>query len=259
MSQPWIECQTVIINSKNVDDFLHSHTAGMFDVGTNIITDYRFVVGDDLTGPVRERVRRIIDILNAEHDITIAHETQHLYNRRKIGDFVEFAGGNYFQEMSLYCLDELSAFTGGILHGDPTLVARGTTPETVAVAMNAGVQEFINGTGCTFYLDGLSQQLTDAVFVDLFNRDTRPRGLKKQCVLYRNAPERLFSPRFYRAVNQLFTYDDYCIFADNKLTPPVRNLMSETQHDIRRVNKMYLDKTLSVLENYITPKCCRTK
>ena len=259
MSQSWIDCQTVIINSKNVNEFLRSHTTGMFDVATNIISDYRFVVGDDLTGPVRDRVVRIIDRLNAEHDITIAHETQHLQNRRKIGDFVEFAHGNYFQEMSLYCLDELSAFAGGILRGDPVLAERGTTPETVAVAMNAGVQEFINGTGCTFYLDGLSQQLTDAVFVDLFNRDTRPKVLKKQCSMYRNAPESLFGPRFYRAVNQLFTYDDYCIFNDAKLAPPVRNLMAETQCDIKRVNRLYLDKTLSVLENYVTPRCCRTK
>ena len=259
MRQPWIDYETVVINRKNVDVFLADCTSGRFYSDKNTIVLYSFVVGDDLPHQLRTQVASVVRSLNADRDYALAHEIKHWDNLNAIGDIAEITRGNYYQEIYLNCLDELSAFTASVLRTSPELMSRGVTPETVAISMKLGVQEFVYGNGYLFYLDSLSQQLAENVFVDLRNQDMTIKRMRRQRDLYRMSPDKLFDVRFHRMAQQMFTFDNYCILRDASLNAHVDKIMNDTYKNIAQIKSRYLSRATDVLENFITPQCCRRK
>ena len=248
MKKPQIVYQTVTINNRNVDDFLAAQDAGAYDEDTNSIILFSYKPSKRLKKSVRDEVNSLIQYTYKNRPCTVAHEMHHWRNRQRLGDLAQFARCNYYQEMSLKSLDEMSAFTAGVLYSEPMLLEHGVCPETVAIAMHAGTCEFIDGAGLTYYLDSFGDLLKQGISADLRSGATCPKMLSRQRNLYQQTPDKLFDRRFHNAVNRMFTYDRYCIFRDCDAPADIRPLMDEVHDNMQRAKQSYLDRATEIID-----------
>lgn len=251
MKQPRIIYKHVTINNKNVDSFLHVQKMAKYDVDSQciIVYDYAIERGLDFArlGPAMATINNIMLM----RPRSIAHETQHWRNAHVVDNVYDFCGCNYFQEISLYCLDELSAFTAGAFYSNPALKSNGANARTIIAAMDEGITEFLDGAGLTFYLEDLLDFVRDGVSTDIAERYASVYDLIDLQRQYKFDAKSLFGREFYDVVRRYFTFDGYCILDERNIPSDMRNIWRDIIAKCQRIKSAYLSRTNAMLGDII--------
>lgn len=247
MNKPKIVHKKVVLNDKNIDDFLVGQTAAQYYTGTKTIIVRDYKIGPTVPADKVAKASEIIKLLEDNKEGFLVHEKHHWHNNITCGDVTDNTGINYFQEIALYCLDEISAFAATALYTDPDAKKRGINAYSVAYAISAGVQEFADGHGLDIYLSKITDGVRSGVELDLQYKTIGIDYLGRLSQEYRLNRKNLFNERFYEIANTYFTYDNYCIFQD-KLSPQLEAAFTMVRVEIQDVVLAYcnaLDKMLT--------------
>lgn len=241
-NKPKIKYITVTINEKNVESFLQLATSGRYNVDDNTIEIYSYTLDKNFSYEYLDDIKAMLKKLAFAKKYTINHEMRHWHNHKTLGDFGDFAKCNYFQETSLYYLDEISAFSAGVLYSDKTLLQFGTTPESIVAALHCGIDEFTQPETLGFYLSDITDHVTEYILDDLENKHTTLKKLKRQYHTSLITPEKLFSKRFHRAAKHLLTFDNKYVLNKKKLPSHTMDSLQEVKNKLEQVKYLFTTK-----------------
>lgn len=242
LNKPIIKYITITINDKNVEDFMRLASSGKFNTATNTIEIYSYKLDPNFSPAHPNNIKEMIKILADAKKYTINHEMRHWHNHKTLGDYGDFARHNYFQETSLYYLDEISAFSAGILYSDKTLLQFGTTPESIIAALQCGTDEFMHPETFGFYLSDITDHVTEYILDDLHNNNITLNKLKRQYHTSLTALDRLFSKRFHRAAKYLLTFDNQYVLNKKKLPPHAMDALQDVKSKLEQIKYLFLTK-----------------
>lgn len=216
LAEPKILYKDIIINNNNIDDFLNTPHGGAYHYDTNTIILYNYIISQDILDAKKAAEAKSITHTAIEHrPSTIVHEKRHWHNRTIVPRFQDFCLMNYYQEVSLQCLDEISAITADILYTTPKYKKLGICQATVLCSMLEATERFKNSC-LDEYLNRFIDWISESYHLDveLLTVEKAYVFLQQLQATYKDAPQKLFDKRFHDAVKGYFTFDDYCILND---------------------------------------------
>jgi hypothetical protein len=238
--KPEIVYKTVIINKNNVDKVLAARHGGYYNVKTNGIVLFKYIMADDVPLSKRAAVLFFINQVKEYGDKIIFHEMHHWQN----GDFC-FA--NYYQDNYADCLNEISAITAELVYTDPKYKLYGVKQVMVACSMMNAAYIFLHykfDKYMTRFISGILQANktgTDKVQI---------AQLQKWQNMYKNNPDTLFDKDFYKITKSYFTYNGYCIFED-KIYEYAKDVWNDANKNINQIKQKCMDKTYQMIDNLI--------
>ena len=251
--EPKILYKNIIINNDNIDDFLENPYGGVFCASTNTITIFQYTISNDIPEPKKSDAKSIAKDATDGHDGVIIHEKQHWRNHILVPKFSEFCFMNYYQEISLLCLDEISAITAQILYDTPKYKQMGISQETVACSMLESTYYFQN----YYFQDYISRFVSEILenhHLDI--RATTPKKafayLKRLQHTYKTCPTELFDKRFHDTVKGFFTYDDNCILND-KISSSTKNVWDTVKMNLSQIKQDSLVETFRMINKILKP------
>ena len=217
LAEPKIYYKDILINNSNIEEFLNTPHGGAYDYDTNTIILYNYTISNDISDAQKAAEAKSIAQTAIEHrPSTIVHEKRHWHNRTIVPRFQDFCLMNYYQEISLQCLDEISAITADILYTTPRYKKLGICRATVLCSMLDATERFKNSC-----LDEYLNRFIDWI-VSNYHFDVKAVTAKKAYAYlqqlqntYEHNSQKLFDKRFHDAVKGYFTFDGYCILNDN--------------------------------------------
>ncbi|MBE6461490.1 MAG: hypothetical protein E7006_01450 [Alphaproteobacteria bacterium] len=255
MQEPKIVYKQITINNANIDEFLQMQQAARYKATSNSIIIYDYTLDDSagLEYSKSRQARKIIKFVRQDRSRSIEHETQHWRNWCAVGDVAEVTMDNYYQEILLYCLDEISAFTAAAFYSSRHLSCRGACAETISIALHSGISEFVYGAGLSFYLEDLVQYTLDTIKADLRSGYVNIKRLKQlQSRTHRN-PNGAFSRRFRRAARHYLTFDGYCIL-DDKLSGDALQMWHSVIKMLQDIRSIYTQSLSRAIDNLIAAR-----
>lgn len=250
MQEPKIVYKQIIINNTNVGEFLEAQKAAEYRAASNSIILYDYSLSDDLGFGTSKKVRKIINHIRKERSYSLEHETQHWRNQSAVGDAADIANRNYYQEILLYCMDELSAFTAAAFYTNRHLTCRGACADSIVIAMHSGISEFVYGAGTTCYLQNMVRWVHDFIMSDLKRGFIDIAHLQRLQTRKRRNPNGLFGKRYHNAVKKYFTFDGYCIM-DDKLSGYALGLWNEIQIVKNDIQSIYMHQLSQTIDDII--------
>ena len=239
--EPKILYENVVINNSNIDDFLCTAHGGAYCYAKNVIFLYNYTISDDILDSAKAaEAKDLAQQVVTQRPQTIIHEKRHWSNRAIVPRFEDFCFMHYYQEVSLKCLDEISAIAAGILYTVPQYKRLGVCQTTVVCAMleassrfkedcaDEYISRFIDHIKCGHNLD-----------VKAITADKAVARLSQLQNTYRNNPKQLFSKRFHSAVKGFFTFDGYCVL-DDKISAETVNAWNFVQQNLSQIKQKCL-------------------
>ena len=250
MKEPEVICKRVHIDNSNLADFFAAQPSAFYNMYKNQIILYDYTISDDLKYPDAVRARKIVKLLQKERPCSLEHETQHWRNVKNAGDPALVANGNYYQEVALAYLDEMSAFTAQNYYYDRQINCLGPCAETITAALYFGISEFAYGAGMTFYLRDILQKMRENILYDLKKGYTDIATLQKLQERMRKNPAGLFNKRFRGAVRHYFTFDGYCIM-DDKVYGEAKEICRSIKKIHKTIKNKYMQQTQKLIDEII--------
>ena len=252
MKKPKIVYERVTINNANIDSFLAAQHMAKYDTGSDRIIVYDYAIDSSVDFLKKGAALQTLDFIRTMRPRSIAHEMQHWRNSRVVDNVYDFCNGNYFMEMSLYCLDELSAFTAGAFYSNPVLRSSGANARTIIVAMDEGISEFADSSVMNFYLNNISNFIRDGIDQDISEQYTNVYELIDLQKRYAFDPKSLFDHRFYDVVRAYFTFDGYCILKDRNIPSDMRDIWQSVISNCNKIKSAYLSQTNKILSEFLS-------
>ncbi|MBO4672343.1 MAG: hypothetical protein J5608_01675 [Alphaproteobacteria bacterium] len=250
--EPQIVYKTVTINEELIDKFLDRPFGGYYSQCDNTITMLNYTISGNLSTQQQDTVKAVISIIEQERDSILEHEKQHWRNHRAIPNFHTACGLNYYQEIYLNCLDEVSALTAGTLF-KPEYQQIGINQRSVLCVMSESTEYF-----CKQFFDQYIQDFTQRAAhrhwmdVEVFLLPTtshqRLQDLQKT---FQNEPEKLFNEEFYLLMTRLFEFSGYNVWHD-KLKPKNQEFMDMLNDNLFMLKAKSMAETSKMIDTLIS-------
>lgn len=250
MQEPKIVYKKIILNGKNVSSFLGLQNRGACDIINNCIILYRYVIGKGLSIKQEKHAQELINFIQHYEYLTIAHEMHHWKNYAQGGYPMDLANGNYYKEISLYYLDEMSAFSAGALRYQQNKQKHNTRADNIVQAIHSGIAEFIDETVYADYMRTLIKWIRYSILSDLRDGSVTITELINLQKNFHKNSQAMFDDDFHDAVKKYFTFDGYCVMND-KLSGKTLKLWREIENALEQIKFEYLTKTDEIITNII--------
>lgn len=245
--EPPIVKKRVTINNRNVDEFLTLPQHGAMNWDTGCIEIFEYRISKSLPPEKYSIAQKISALIKSSRPQTIHHETRHWQNYKKIGDFADFAQCNYFQEVSLYYLDEISAFCAGVLYSDKVLVSFGPIPDSVIAATQMALDQFTHPDCFEFYLSDITEQMTNNIISDLNNGLITKKQLRRMQTMYNTDPDKLFSKKYHSAIKSFFTFDGTYVLDYKNIPEHSYAALDCILSEMKKIRHQYLTRTNDII------------
>ena len=247
--------QDTVINNNNIDDFLNTPHGGAYHYDTNTIILYNYIISQDILDAQKAaEAKSIIHTAIKHRPSTIVHEKRHWHNRTIVPRFQDFCLMNYYQEVSLQCLDEISAITADILYTTPRYKKLGICQATVLCSMLEATERFKNSC-LDEYLNRFIDWISESYHLDveLLTVEKAYVFLQQLQATYKDAPQKLFDKRFHDAVKGYFTFDNYCILND-KISPMAKEAWTLVQQNLAQIKQRCIAEVHKMINTIIKSK-----
>ncbi len=250
--EPKILYKDIIINNSNIDDFLHTKHAGAYCYDTNTIVLYNYIISDDVSDPAKAAEAKDVAQYTIEtRPSTIVHERRHWHNRRIVPRFQDFCLMNYYQEVSLMCLDEISAITADILYTTPKYKELGVCQATVLCSMLEATDRF-KGYCIEEYVTRFLGSISSGYHLDVqaVTPNKAYAYLQQLQREYEHAPQKLFDKHFQDAVKGYFTFDGYCVL-DDKISANAQDAWKLVQQNFAQIKQKSIADTHNMINTML--------
>ena len=241
--EPKIIYRTVTINKKNLKNILSVRHGGYYNYKKNEIVLFKYVMSDDIPQSKKTDVLYLVNYAKESKDKTIFHEMQHWQNN----ELSPFFFDNYYMDNYAGCLDEISAFTAGLVYTDPEYKLYGIRQDMVVCSMATSAYIFLR-----YYFDKYIDRFINGILkMRKTGADETPISqLTKWNNKYKNNPDVLFDKDFYNITNHYFTYNGYCIF-DDKIYEYTKDVWNLANANIKQIKQKCMEKTYQMIDTII--------
>ncbi len=229
---------TITLNDQNIDAFLETCKYGDFIPGRDYIRLYNYVIGSVSDAAKAHAAAKAIEKVIRKRPEAIAHEQWHFHNDQIIGNIADLCGNNYYQEVVIHCIDELSARAAGILYSDPDCTQYGVRAGTILYAMLAGCDEIASYDDmCNDYVEHFVDDTGMRIIDDLADGHTTIADLVQLQNNYKYNRRVLYnSPKFHNILREMFTFDgQYMLNQIHKMPDDLKRQTSFVNFLINRV------------------------
>lgn len=260
LAEPKILYKNIVINNSNIDDFLNTAHGGGYHYDTNTIILYNYTISNDISDAQKAaEAKSIAQTAIERRPSTIVHEKRHWHNRTIVPRFQDFCLMNYYQEVSLQCLDEISAITADILYTTHKYKELGVCQATVICSMLEATDRFKN-----YYLDEYVHRFIDWISssyhldVELLTTQKAYACLQQLQNTYEHTPQKLFDKRFQDAIKGYFSFGEYCIL-DDKISSSSKDAWKLVQQNFAQIKQRCITDVHkminTILKSDIFQKC----
>ncbi len=246
MKQPDVFYDKYTINNTTVHDLQSSFALGGYSMCENCVTATNPVERFKVKDSHRRQLPKKIEIIKQNEPVIHAHKQHHIRNHDKIG----LTGTNYYQDVLLAAMDELSAATAGYLYGTE-LAHQGINMYSVASAMYGASDWLSNPNIMPDYVGACVDRVQLIMLGTLIDSEMNRYSLEYMQRIYKNFPGVLFKKDFYARIKDMFTYDGYCIMDDARMPPEVLNVWRTVQDNFQRIKKDCLTRNCAMIDRTI--------